>query len=223
MDLPSRAPLPRWVPFAVLALAGVYLTLRWDEIPPRWVIHWSAAGTPNGWAVRTPAGVLQPLLIGAATLGFVEFLLVVSRNRANVATAVAPLRAATEHFVRGMSLAIAMVFAFLAIDLPLGPRLPLAALVAIPLALVVAALASGGARVASALREIRQSGHGDKVEGHHALYYSNAKDPRLWVPKLSGTGLTLNFAHPWAWPVMLLLVGVPIGLAIVSTVAAHSP
>ena len=53
-----------------------------------------------------------------------------------------------------------------------------------------------------------------EVEGHRALYYSNTKDPRLWVPKLNGTGLTLNFAHPWAWPVMVLLLGAPIGLVL---------
>lgn len=30
---------------------------------------------------------------------------------------------------------------------------------------------------------------------------SNSADPRIWVPKASGLGYTLNFAHPMAWVV----------------------
>jgi uncharacterized membrane protein len=63
---------------------------------------------------------------------------------------------------------------------------------------------------------MRESGRGSRVEGYHALYYANARDSRLWVPKLSGAGLTINFAHPWAWPMFLLLLAVPIALVVVS-------
>jgi uncharacterized membrane protein len=68
---------------------------------------------------------------------------------------------------------------------------------------------------------MRRSGHAAKVEGYHALYYSNANDPRLWVTKLSGIGLTINFAHRWAWPIMVLLLALPVAVAVLSIVAAR--
>ena len=214
--------MPTWVPLAVLFAAAAYLAFRWDAIPTRWVTHWNAAGTPNGWAVRTPSGVFGPLVLGGAVVVFVRFISAIARGRANTATALEPVRAATSRLVAGVGLAVALVFAFLAIELPLGPPLSPAALGVATLLVFGAAMAVGAAGIARALREVRHLGHGEKVEGHHAFYYANANDPRLWVPKLSGMGYTLNFANPWSWPTMLLLVGVPIGLVLVDMVGAHS-
>jgi uncharacterized membrane protein len=39
-------------------------------------------------------------------------------------------------------------------------------------------------------------------------------DPRIWLPKASGLGWTLNFAHPISW----LIIG---ALAVVVVVAAY--
>ncbi len=36
------------------------------------------------------------------------------------------------------------------------------------------------------------------------IYY-NPKDPRLNVPKLRGSGMTLNFANPFAWVVLVAI------------------
>jgi uncharacterized membrane protein len=40
------------------------------------------------------------------------------------------------------------------------------------------------------------------------VFYANADDPRLWVPKRLGLGWTLNFARPAAAWVVLLLAAV---------------
>jgi uncharacterized membrane protein len=133
-----------------------------------------------------------------------------------------PVNAAATHLFRAVTLGLCLVFAVLAIDLPLGPRLPnaaLLALVAIPIAVTTVA---GMARMSEALRQVRRAGHGAKVEGYHAFYYSNPKDDRLWVPRQSGMGLTINFAHRWAWPVMAILAGVPIAIAIASLLASRA-
>lgn len=40
----------------------------------------------------------------------------------------------------------------------------------------------------------------------YGVYY-NPSDSRLWLPKrIAALGWTVNFAHPWAIPVVLLLV-----------------
>jgi uncharacterized membrane protein len=38
------------------------------------------------------------------------------------------------------------------------------------------------------------------------LFYVNATDPRLWVPKRLGLGWTLNFAHGRSWAMLGLLL-----------------
>jgi uncharacterized membrane protein len=57
------------------------------------------------------------------------------------------------------------------------------------------------------------------LEGWNGVIYSNANDPRIWVPKLSGLGATLNFAHTKSWLVLGAILVMPIGgviLAIIS-------
>ncbi len=76
-------------------------------------------------------------------------------------------------------------------------------------------------RLSRAKNRARSLGSCDKLEGYHGLFYSKTNDVRLWVPKRYGVGWTVNFAHPLAWPTMLLLVGVPIALAIVSSLSTR--
>ncbi len=43
------------------------------------------------------------------------------------------------------------------------------------------------------------------------FFYFNPADPRVFVPKATGLGMTLNFAHPISWAFLagiILLVGV---------------
>jgi uncharacterized membrane protein len=224
MDLPSRRLLPTWVPLAILLAAAAYLAIRWDSIPPRWVTHWGPTGVPNGWSERTVGGVFGPLLIGAAVAAFIETVAAFAVRRGR-ASGLAPLREAQVDFASVMATALAIVFAFLAVELPLGSlphALTMIVVLVATLVTVGAALAVGARRVSRGLRQVRESGHTQQVEGYHSVFYSNPKDSRLWVPKLIGVGWTLNFSHPLAWPVMVLLVALPIGLVVASIVAAHS-
>lgn len=45
------------------------------------------------------------------------------------------------------------------------------------------------------------------------IYY-NPDDRNIWVPKASGLGFTLNFAHPLSFAIMALVLGVIVGLTI---------
>jgi hypothetical protein len=38
------------------------------------------------------------------------------------------------------------------------------------------------------------------------IFYVNREDPALFVPKRFGYGLTPNFAHPWSWVVLVVIV-----------------
>jgi uncharacterized membrane protein len=160
-------------------------------------------------------------MLAAGLLLFLEALSAFVRRRTPEETSTEPLRAATKNLMRAVMLGTAVVLAFLAVDLPLGPTLPAVVVALMSLAILAAVVAPAIARLSAALREIRQSGHADKVEGYHVLYYSNVNDPRLWVPKLGGIGMTINFAHRWAWPMMLLLLGAPIALAAVSLLSVR--
>ena len=215
MDQPSRRVFPRWPSFAVLLLAAAYLTMRWDSIPPRWIIHWGPRGDPNGWATKTIVGVYGLLVLPVALLAINE---AVAAFRLSDDASPSALRAriATVDFGRIMILGISAMTALLAIDLPLGPRLPLPALMSLIVVPVLVALAAGGVRLAATLRELRERGHGDNIEGHHGFYYANANDRRLWVPKLTGLGWTINFAHPLGWPMFLLVLAVPIVAVVLS-------
>jgi uncharacterized membrane protein len=217
----TRAPFPPWPAFAVLGCGAAYLAARWDDIPGRWVVHWNAAGLANGWAARTAPAVFGPLVLAAGLLVLLESLTAIVSRRGGDDVPTEPVRAATTHFMRMVMLALSMVLTLLAIDLPLGPPLPPPAVALACLAIVVTAVALGSARVKAAHRAVRAGGDGAKVRGYHGLYYSDADDERLWVPKRNGLGLTINFAHRWAWPAMILVTGIPIALVTVCATQCH--
>ena len=219
-----------WRPFAVLGAAAAYLTLRWDAIPDRWAIHWDAAGRPNGWAERTPLGVFGPIALaaGVVALGEVVAALSGSLGGGGGDTEPDPVQLATQSAGRTVTFAVAMVIAFVGNDLPLGPPMAPGAIAALSVAVIAVALAVGLARVRSSrTARLRASdgafplitpsspAHTSKDgDGYRWFYYFNASDRRLLVPKRYGLGWTLNFAHPLAWPVMLVLLA-PIALIFV--------
>ena len=50
--------------------------------------------------------------------------------------------------------------------------------------------------------------------------YRCEEDPRVIVPRRrQWMGWTINFAHRLAWPVMIALVGVPLGIVLIVTLA----
>jgi uncharacterized membrane protein len=53
------------------------------------------------------------------------------------------------------------------------------------------------------------------------MFYANPEDPRLWVPKRTGYGWTLNFARPAAYGVMLALAAGAVALGIGLRNLAH--
>jgi uncharacterized membrane protein len=48
------------------------------------------------------------------------------------------------------------------------------------------------------------------------IFYNNPNDSSIWVPKRTGLGWTLNFAHRVSYLIMALLVVVPLFIGLVS-------
>jgi uncharacterized membrane protein len=177
-------------------------------------VHWDVRGNPNGWSTRDVPGVFGLPILGAVVMAFVEGAAAITRSRAQGPSTLAAVRQAGVHFVRVTNCGLALVFGWLAIDLPLGPRMPSGLLTAVLLVPLVGAMVLGSARMRSVLVDARRTGQGASVEGYRSFYYANKKDSRLVVPKLYGTGWTVNFANPWAWPMILLLLAAPVGLVL---------
>ncbi|PTL76376.1 DUF5808 domain-containing protein [Vitiosangium sp. GDMCC 1.1324] len=207
----------RFIPFAILAGAAAWLASRWDSLPERWVIHWGPGGVPNGYASKTFGGVFGPLLFAAALAVFLELIAELT-ERITRARRMPRLARAYGNFVRWVSIAvvasIAAVTVLLPSSTPPSPRLILGMI----LGSIVLALVAGGLGLASAVREMTAKGE-SLPKGYGPLLYRNPEDPRLLVPKLSGVGWTLNFAHRSAWLLLALLL-LPVLVALIIAFAA---
>jgi uncharacterized membrane protein len=195
----------------VLAAAAAILAALWERVPSRWAVHWGAGDRPDGWADKSVASAATPLLVGLGLWGLIEALVIVMRRHGRDASPPVPPALVDVHadFARGVGLAVAAFMAALAVLLPLvEPRSSLP-IVFLAFALVGGALGLGWLRARRRARALREKGVA-LPEGWDGLVYRNAGDERLWVPKLTGLGWTLNFAHRAAWPVLLALVGAPI-------------
>ncbi len=104
------------------------------------------------------------------------------------------------HFIRGTTVGLALLFAFIAIDLPFGPELSVGERVAIPLLILVTSMgfgAVGAARqVTRALSDLRASGQAPAADGYHAFYYSNRSDARLWSAEAERHGMDRELRPP---------------------------
>jgi len=46
----------------------------------------------------------------------------------------------------------------------------------------------------------------DPTNWYLGVFYHNSADPNIWLPKRYGWGWTLNFAQPWSWFLLAILV-----------------
>jgi uncharacterized membrane protein len=203
-----------WLPFAVLALGAIALALKWDSIPDRWAIHWGISGRPDGWATKTVVGVFLPLAFGAFICGFLEAIGLILRATSKARGGLSPevalkIAGLTIDFLRLIQIALSLVFAYIGIALPLSPPESPLRLVWFVFAAVGIAIVVGMIRLWRGVLDLKKAGH-EGLEGYNGIIYKNPNDPRLWVPKISGLGYTLNFAHPWAWPIMVAILAIPV-------------
>jgi uncharacterized membrane protein len=207
----------RWLPFLVLLLAAVVLWLLWHRLPERWIIHWGRHGHPDGWARKTPVNVFFPIGFGVFLCslleGIVVFLLAYPRRHkqgcVSPRTAVA-IAVMTAESMRIIAVGFAVMFASLALLLPLWQPGRRGLLVLSLLGTFSSAIAVSIWRLWHNARALRARGLLAGLEGWNGIIYRNARDPRVWIPKIAGIGYTLNFAHGRAWLWLLACLTIPI-------------
>lgn len=212
----------RWLPFLILLIAAVVLLLEWNRLPESWPVHWNMSGEADKWANKTPLEVFLPVGLGVVICFFLEMMstYINSHPRSGKPQQVSDeaarmIAAMTADFVRLITIAVAIVFSIMAVMLPLTkPAHPLWFVLFVFAALALA-IAIAMRRLIKGVRELKARGMFEGLEGWNGLIYRNPNDPRLSVPKIMGIGYTLNFAHRWAWPLMILILSIPLLIIIV--------
>lgn len=193
--------------WGILLVGAVLLAVLWPWLPDTWAIHYGASGQPDGWTHKTFLGAYFPLMLGAFIVGISQLLKLASPSGewATTPEAREKLSALNRRIVDSLSTAIALIMVMWSLVLPLLPGMLLMPVVLTFAAIGVATMVM----IRDLQRTIREIG---APKGYSGIAYNNPDDPRLWVPKITGMGTTLNFAHPWAWPVFLAILAGPIGL-----------
>lgn len=215
-ELPRSLPLA-WelvhVAFAVAAFVLVHALM--PGMPERIAIHFDMAGNANGWIDRGPAAYLLPvgiIALLAVCLAFCHHELLSSRASASESSPAAAYGYAA--FARAQSFALVGLGALYDAVFLLMP-LQMAGLVSVDSCMVALIAACVVTVVACIVMAVRYGNNGRRIaqsldlaappladdSAHWTRWgmYRNAEDPRLWVPKRFGMGMTINAAQPLAW------------------------
>lgn len=202
------------LPGVFLGMTAIFLIAMWDRLPGRWVIHWGASGQPDGWATKTPFWVFFPIGFGFGlwllinTMGWITGTLL-RKHKTLPVDAAAELAVANMVLIHTLAAGLASVFIILAVWLPLGRPDNPTGMILVIVGILALAMVGGIRRLGTVIRSLHQRKI-PGLEGYTGVLYRNPNDPRLWVPKLSGLGYTINFAHPKGWLVFLAMIGIPL-------------
>jgi uncharacterized membrane protein len=197
---PWFSPWDLW-PLAAALILLVTLPALMNGLPDPIPTHFDASGRPNGW---TPKANYPWLCFGLPFFGWVVILLL---GRAFAGTdqdpdgqkcrAMSPLRGLLTLGLFGLTGG--------------GLLIPRHGHVVI-LWMLAGFLATTVLGIVLMMRELKRTLPEGGLDEHYVwgIFYVNAEDPALWVPKRLGLGWTLNFAHGLSWAILVLLLLTPI-------------
>ncbi|NHN56904.1 DUF1648 domain-containing protein [Calidifontibacter sp. DB0510] len=202
-------------------VALVVAWLRWEDLPQRVPTHFTGAGQPDGWTDKGPGVVLILLLPVALGMVMVGACALVWRTPQRGAAGSAEVRRLTVTGLAGLNLALALLISATNVVILLGadPTALTVCLVATVVSVVLGALAliivvsSSQARAVESQRTTTDGSDDDRL-WKAGMFYVNADDPALMVPKRVGIGSTINFGHPAG-----RLIGVALVVLLLSTIA----
>ena len=205
----------RWWPFIVLVGAGLALFSTGARTT-------SAAGPLLGVRVFV-------LGSGFALAMFLEVMARLMETRQHLGAgyhaspeAARAILDASAGLTRVLNLALAVFMAVLVAPsawiFGLGPGQVLA----LGIGIIVLATVWAAYSLKSVHGELERTGRLGGLEGWNGIIYSNPRDPRLWVPKISGYGTTLNFAHRRAWIMLGSILVLSLGAAAMGVISAFS-
>ena len=203
----------RWWPFVVLAGAGLALVYADGHTS-------SAAGPLLGVRVLV-------LGSGFALAVFLEIMARLMETRQQLATgyhaspeAARAILDASAGLTRVLNLALAVFMALLAVPSAWIFGLSSGQIVALGIGIIVLATAWAAWSLKSVHGQLGRDGQLRGLEGWNGIIYNNPRDPRLWVPKISGYGTTLNFAHRRAWVMLGSILVLSLGAAAMGVISA---
>ena len=204
-------PALRWWPFIVLAGAGVVVLLTGGR-----------GALLGGPLTRVWELTLAITLVVAC---FLEWAAGTCQSRQRLAAgfnaspeAARVILDATAGLTRVVNLAIAIYIALLVTPPAWLPGLGVGQILGLGMVVIVGAIVWSVRALRSVYRYLHRTNQLAGLEGWNGVIYRNANDPRIWVPKLSGLGATLNFAHTKSWLVLGAILVMPIGGVILAII-----
>lgn len=208
-ETPRPPWLSRWDLLPLVATLALFLALPalLRGLPDPLPTHFDGRGHPNGW---TSHATFPWICFGLPAFIWLMLLLT---SRVTVGTSQDPdgRKAAAMGPLRGL-----MVTGILALmgSVPLIPRFGMG-LMGWMVGLLIALLILG---IVLMIRNLKAQGSMVLSEHYRwGLFYVNAEDTRIWVPKQLGVGWTLNFGRGLSWFILVLLLLFPaivIGLSL---------
>jgi uncharacterized membrane protein len=205
-------PALRGWPFIVLAGAGVVVVLT------------GGRGAPLGGPLTKVWALTIAIMLAVAL--FLEWAAGMCQSRQRLAAgfdaspeAARIILDATAGLTRVVNLAIAIYIALLVMPPTWLPGIGAGQTLGLGMVIIVGVIVWAVRALKAVHRYLHRTDQLAGLEGWNGVIYSNANDPRIWVPKLSGLGATLNFAHTKSWLVLGAILIMPIGgviLAIIS-------
>ena len=205
-------PAFRGWPFIVLAGAGVVVVLT------------GGRGAPLGGPLTKVWALTLAIMLAVAL--FLEWAAGMCQSRQRLAAgfdaspeAARIILDATAGLTRVVNLAIAIYIALLVMPPAWLPGIGAGRTLGLGMVIIVGVIVWAVWALKAVHRYLHRADQLAGLEGWNGVIYSNANDPRIWVPKLSGLGATLNFAHTKSWLVLGAILVMPIGgviLAIIS-------
>ena len=205
-------PALRGWPFIVLAGAGVVVFLT------------GGRGAPLGGPLTKVWALTLAIMLAVAL--FLEWAAGMCQSRQRLAAgfdaspeAARIILDATAGLTRVVNLAIAIYIALLVMPPTWLPGIGAGQTLGLGMVIIVGVIVWAVWALKAVHRYLHRTDQLAGLEGWNGVIYSNANDPRIWVPKLSGLGATLNFAHTKSWLVLGAILVMPIGgviLAIIS-------
>ncbi len=215
---PERPATPLW-PLLVLAVgislaAVAVVAVNYPALPDPMPVHYDAAGTVTSWEPKT---WVNALLLPLVSLGSTVLLVVVcvglSRRQRTRFPDGRPRAAQEFQDGRGKALQRALAVLTLITALLLGilavaPVVQLAPSgiswsiwgLATASSLPIVWLTIDSVRHSRALKAAPDDSGPQSPDDDHlwrwGLFYENRNDPRIWVEKRNGLGLTVNIGHP---------------------------
>lgn len=182
---------------ASLAALAVFYTQLLSRLPDPVPTHFNAAGMADGW---TPQAELHWIIFGVPIIAW-ALLLVIGIIASSIPSDPQKARIAAMHPLRGLTVLGTSILMGSCLVIPffgLGALYAGVAALFVSLALAVLFTARETKKFLAHLP--------DASHYRWGIFYVNPDDPRLWVEKHCGVGMTLNYARPAARWISLLFI-----------------